>query len=972
MDATIKTLTDALKKLIHKLKPQTKALSLLILTGKDNQGMSSVLKQSNFDVHVVEDDECRIFYNQHGIILNLSETWLNTNDITLASAIKKINLCSSNLKLNGLIYCIDINKLLSTKAEELRANISAQRKTLDGYAANLPQKLTLAILFTKLDLLAGFCDFFQIEHNVDTQRALGFAVSKRAANSKLPANFNSQFDSFIETLSQQVTTKVHAIRSNVKRTLIREFPLQMASLRGTITSILKSISPHKYNLRALYFTSSEQGGTSIDRLNSKIKQEYALTLQDQYQHAKNHRAYFVNGALEEFQLQTKQLNKQKDFTHKAFLATIAGISVLGLSFITSHYLKSARILDNVSKELIAYDTLGINHANKDIATFHLSKAYKTLNNISADNISIQRLKANLKSDINQKLTTDFAPALLAELESAIANSNQSPYNKYNALKIYIMLGDKSHAQHDEITKWFLNNWAKNYNEQQRQKKLTLLKKLLKSNNNLSTNPQVITDARNYLNSLPTTYFFYSLVKTNFPKETTPLDYQGFVIGADKIPVYLTKSEFIKIMQKLPAIIDEYQKENWVLGRTDLDELSKLIPQAYAYEYVIFWQNFSNKSHPIHAQNYTDAHALTQVLRESDIVRKLVNIIQNATSPITDKTEVAQIFNKEVASKFSDINIVSDSAVQNLVMTLSELEKFLSTMSVVNDHGRTAFSIARSRFQNDNLANPVSSLFNQADQLPKPLSTWAQQIAGDVWFTIIHNSRDYVNYQWQQQILPEYKNRIAERYPFTNNEHDEISINDFNNFFAKNGTLNKFVNDYVKPFLDTSQANWQLKEVNSYVLPIKKESINELIRANVITNMFFANSQNSSKVDFSLQKINLDPAVASMQLKVGGVKMFNSQDIDDGITPFSWPETGARLTLNAIDGQQYEIEELGPWALFKILQKVNVLVDEQDSSNMQIMFEINGNAGRYILKAQSPVNPFIPGILNEFSLPEVIA
>ena len=535
-----------------------------------------------------------------------------------------------------------------------------------------------------------------------------------------------------------------------------------------------------------------------------------------------------------------------------------------------------------------------------------------------------------------------------------------------------MLSDKSHAETTEISKWFLNNWTKNYNEQQKQKKLTLLKKLLKSNNKLSTNPQVITDARNYLNSLPTTYLFYSLVKADFPKQTTPIEYQGFVIGADKIPAHLTKSEFIKTMQKMPDIIQQYQNEKWVLERNDLAELSQLIPQAYAYEYVIFWQNFSNKSHPIHAQNYTDAHALTQVLRESDIVRKLVNIIQNATSPITDKTEAAQIFNKEIASKFGDINLVSDSAVQNLVLTLTELEKFLSTMSVVNDHGRTAFSLARSRFQDDSLANPVSSLFNQAHQLPNPLSTWAKQIAGDVWFTIIHNSREYVNYQWQQQIVPEYKNRIAERYPFTNNEHDEISINDFNNFFAKNGTLNNFVNNYVKPFLDTSQANWQLKEVNRYVLPIKKESINELIRANVITNMFFASSQNKSKVDFSLQKINLDPAVASLQLKVGGIKMFNSQDIDDGITQFTWPETGARLTLNALDGQQYEIEELGPWALFKILQKVNVLVDEQDSSNMQIMFEINGNSGRYILKAQSPVNPFIPGILNEFNLPEVIA
>lgn len=972
MDAEIKALTDNLKKLIQKLKPQVNALSLVILTGKKNHGMSALLKQSALTVYPVEDDEVRVYYNKHGIILNLPEPWLQTNNLTLNAAIKKINLCSHNLNVSGIIFCIDVKELLSTNASELKQNINTQKELLDKYAASLPQALNCALLFTKLDLLAGFCDFFQKEHSADTTKPLGFSLSKCAPNTNLAANFNQQFDNFIEVLNQQVMQKVHSIRSNVKRILIREFPLQVASLRGTIISICKNISPRKFNLKAVYFCCSEQGGTSIDRLNNKIKKEYALTLQDNYQHAKNHRAFFIDGALHEFQMQTKQMRKSRNFNYQTILISLVSVSIVSIALITKHYLSSAKILDNVSKELIAYDTIGMDHANKDIATFHLSKAYKTLNDISANNLSIQKLKKSLQNDISQKLTTDFAPALLAELESAIANSNQSPYKKYNALKVYIMLGDKNHANQKEITTWFEDTWQAKYTKQQCEKRLTLLNKLLSSKSTAQPNQQVITDARNYLNSLPITYLFYNLIKNNFSKQTIQLTYQGFVIGADKIPAYLTKDEFLKTMQILPKVIANYQSENWVLARADLQELNTLIPQAYAYEYQVFWQNFSNKSHPIHAQSYADAHALTKTLRENDMVSKLVSIIQNATSPITEKSTIADIFNKEVASKFSDINLVSDSAVQNLVITLNELEKFLSTMSVVNDNGRAAFSLAKSRFAGDNLSNPIGSLFNQAKQLPQPLSTWAKQIAGDVWFTIVHNGREYVNYKWQNEIIPEYKNKIADRFPFTNNEHDEISINDFNNFFAQNGTLNNFVSNYVKPFLDTSSANWQLKEVNSYVLPIKKESINELIRANVITNMFFANSSNKTKVDFSLQKIKLDPEVASLQLRVGGIKMFNSQDAEDGISEFSWPETGARLTLNAIDGQQYEIEELGPWALFKILQKVNVLVDEQDSRNLQIMFEINGNAGQYILKAQSPVNPFIPGILNEFNLPEVIA
>ena len=56
----------------------------------------------------------------------------------------------------------------------------------------------------------------------------------------------------------------------------------------------------------------------------------------------------------------------------------------------------------------------------------------------------------------------------------------------------------------------------------------------------------------------------------------------------------------------------------------------------------------------------------------------------------------------------------------------------------------------------------------------------------------------------------------------------------------------------------------------------------------------------------------------------------------------------------------------------MLQKVNVLVDEQDSGNLQILFEVNGNSGRYILKTENQINPFIPGILNGFTLSDSIA
>lgn len=121
---------------------------------------------------------------------------------------------------------------------------------------------------------------------------------------------------------------------------------------------------------------------------------------------------------------------------------------------------------------------------------------------------------------------------------------------------------------------------------------------------------------------------------------------------------------------------------------------------------------------------------------------------------------------------------------------------------------------------------------------------------------------------------------------------------------------------------------------------------------------------------SVCKISLDPVVANLELDIGGTKLNDNQG-SDSVIRFTWPQPNAKLALNSIEGNHYELAEQGIWALFKLLEKVNVLVDEQDSSSLQILFEINSNSGRYLLKTNNQVNPFTPGILNGFTLRESV-
>lgn len=974
MDNSLQALCHALKKVAWQLKPQINALSFLLLVGRDNQGKSTLIRQSHYEHHVVDAERgADIYFNQHGIVVILGEAWLNQSKNLLQYTLKQLNQCHRALKITGIILCVNINDILLSEPLEFAERSKAHTQILTRFGQSINYHVDIALIFTKLDALAGFCEFFQNEHASDLNKPLGFSLNWVTREGKLYSNYKTQFNQFIEVLGQQVIQKMHPARSSIKRTLIREFPLQLASLDGAIQTLIKDISPRFFTLKAIYFTSAQQGGISLDRLNKKIQNEYALTVQDTFPQSINHRAYFVEGAIETFQMQTKRHPTRIAVPHKWITSSLVGIACLSLIFIVSHHFKSVQILDKTNKELVTYNILR-NQQSLDTASslYHLARASGFLESLSSNSLylpSLQQLKTQLSLHTKQQLQENFLPSILIELEQTIVDTRQSQTARYKALKIYLMLGDRTKFSQSEILDWFRQNDQKSSSESL-QKKLALLKRVLHEPfQPLQINQQIVSDVRNYLNALPANYLFYTLAKSSFPEEHQKLQVDGFDLAFKELPVYLTKAGFQQIIAKLPAISSQLQTENWVLARQDLSNLSAVLEKAYCAEYATWWQNFMRKSKLLHVQDYQQARQLTEALHQGNSINKLVDLIQQQTSP--DFGANSSLFNQEVAAKFTDLSLMSHTAVHHLTMNLNELEKFLTTLSTINDQGRTAFNLSKARFEGDTLSNPLSALYAFARQVPEPVATWTKQIADNTWFILINDSRNYINQQWQQTVIRDYQYTIAKRYPFEPTQAQEVNIADFDRFFSNHGVLNTFIDQYLRPFIDMSQAQWQLKEVNNYVLPISSEMINELIRANVITNMFFPNQSESSKIEFVLQKLNLDPIVSNLQLEIGNTKLSDTQD-SESQTQFHWPLMNAKLSLNSIEGNHYELSEVGSWAFFKMLQKVNVLVDEQDSSSLQILFEVNGNSGRYLLKTQSQINPFIPGILNGFILNDSIA
>jgi intracellular multiplication protein IcmF len=975
-DQSLKELCSAVRKIILQLKPQVHALSFVLVIGKAEQGKSTLLCHSGLECVTLHSTAVEIYYNAHGIFVVIGEDWLNQSNYLSQDVLKQLNRCHRLVKITGFVLCIDINQLFISDLNQFSIQCKSHIQLLERFATALARPIELAIFFTKMDKLAGFCDFFQNEHESDLRKPLGFSMlgTKERESSNRVQLFKQKFDQLIDTLSQQVIQKMHPARSSIKRTHIREFPLQLAMLRSSIQFFMQMLSPRLFAPEAMYFTSSLQGGHSLDRLNKKIQQEYALELQEIYPQSFNYKTYFVEEALIAFQSHTSTPLTRINKIQKIAMVSAMVASLIWVAWLAQKHLLSASLLDNVSKELLAFDSLTGPAKQTSVALYHLSKVSENLQKIHANTLlqpSLQQLKINVRRDTRQYLQEGFLPLQLQELEQRLSDPRLSHTQRYQALKTYLMLGDKKHFSVEPILQWFSEDWQVKSVGDVAQKKMLFRRALLHHKQTLNINQQLVTDVRNYLNALPVDYLYYALAKSLFSRETQTIAEKVFQFPLTDVPIYFTKKAFLTQVQHLPEYAEQLKTDNWVLARQDLGDLTPILQRAYCHDYVTWWKNFTQNCRLNISNDYQSAGGLLKELIQSHSLVKLITLIQDNTKPDADPH--LQLFNKHVASQFTELNLMSHSAVEKFMATLSELDRFLTTVAIVNDHGKTAFNIAKANFnvtRGESIGNPLSDLAAEVQQFPEPLAMWGKQLLNHSWGKLLKDARSYINHEWAVTVFAPYQAHIAHRFPLDSESSKDISMHAFNQFFSHQGILNRFIQTYLYPFLDISQPEWKLKKSGTFVMPISKAAINELIRANVITNMFFPNEESQTNIEFSLQKLNLDPIVDRLILKLGDTRLKDTQS-SESTAMFHWPSQNAKLMLKSIEGPRFFIEEHGVWAFFKLLQKVNVLVDEEDSANLQILFEINGNSGRYLLKTQNKVNPFIPGILGGFNLDKKI-
>lgn len=998
-----------------------KTWSLVI--GPPNAGKTTLLQASETNHSQVQasfTQTCGTWAFEHSVYIEVPGKFI-VDKRALShwpSIIKTIKNIRKRKPLDSIILTLNLYDFVQQSHQARKTLCHNFIRIIKNIAQDIKEPLPLYVIFTHADCIAGFTDFFAEMTEPQRQKILGITIPKDTKRNGLQRTFDKTFTQLLQRLNELLIPTLHRTKNAEKRSRIKEFPLQIESMRSLFSYILQHViklneRKLQCHFRGFFFTTSAQHGTAFDCLASPIENHYALELAKNYQQERQTKPYFIHELLHRLiPTESKNIKNQdqsyrkKELTIYGSLYTAASVAAIGcVLFLFQHFKETASTIQRINTNLQSFNRLQQNseHANPD--SYQLISSINLLANLKDDAEKVNEnwpisfpypyLK-NLKTHIDQlfssSMQTQFLPNLAAEIENSLSNlATNNPAELYSTLKAYIMLGNPNRMQTEYFTQWIKNHWQKNPQLQMTtlERNLSILNQILqKPLQPLSLNSQIIKEARQKLAELPKARLVYLILKDQAKMLTEDSDNTGNTHAVSDVltaPEIFTLDEFQNTYQnKIQQSCQTLLEGNWILGKpsgisnTDKNALSKLITEVqelYVDDYTQWWQQSIRGTH------ITEFKSLTEAIQTlSDFRHRYFTSdtwLQRAkanTKPLPENKPLAKIFNSKIANRFIGLHELKTSDLNKAQQSLHDLENYLEKVTLTKNPDKAVFTLTKHRFTQPEETNPLSKVYETAEQLPEPIKPWLTNLADQSWSLLLRQTENYINEQWQILIWPNYEDSIAERFPLQKEAEQEISIKEFSKFFSPQGTLSQFFVNFVKPFLETSQSSWSPKQINGQGLTMSTEVIQNFERANIIRLMFFGKENTSPKAKFYLKPVVINPDINHLILTINHQKMFDYYGSTKK-SQFSWdgnqtnPSSSFEFQNN--QGKTFRISESGAWGWIKLLNKFNLKTNE-DTRQYTIHFTLDGKeAAKYLLIADNVINPLIPSILENFELKEEI-
>jgi type VI secretion system protein ImpL len=631
---------------------------------------------------------CDWFFTTDGILLDTAGRY-SVQEGDRAEWFSFLDLLKKHRRrapINGILIAVSVAELTVGPASASMELAKSLRTRVQELTERLGVYAPVYVVFTKADLVAGFSDFFHDAERGERDRVWGATLryNRRSTPQDVLAFFDAHFDELHDGLKELSLANMAGNRSAQMRPGVFTFPLEFAAIRSPLRAFLSTLFEEntyqfKPVFRGFYFTSALQEGQVQDLSSRRVASRFDLELNDRkpaQADAESHagegsgEGYFLLDLFRKVIFADKDLVKR--YTNPAsarlkytafFAATVLlGAALGGWSWA---YMGNVQLVANVQADLdkvVRLQEKRVDLQSRLEALDILQDRIEQLDKYREDQpwaLSFglyqgDKLERKLRDEYFAGVRAVMVEPVAGALETMLAEVNAhadaldpnaaaapssrpgQPYQEvsptnvadaYNALKTYLMLGDKSHAEpghlNDQLTRywrtWLVANRGAMPHEQMIRSAERLLTFHLSQMNDQAW-PQVTLklslldsareNLRRVVRGTPARERVYADIKTRaatrFPAVTVARlvgdGDAGLVVGSHAVSGAFTRAAWEKYVQG--AIRDasnrELQSTDWVLKTVAKDDLTlegspeqiqKTLVDMYKVEYAKEWAKF---------------------------------------------------------------------------------------------------------------------------------------------------------------------------------------------------------------------------------------------------------------------------------------------------------------------------------------------------------------------------------------------
>jgi type VI secretion system protein ImpL len=401
--------------------------------------------------------------------------------------------------INGVIVTVSVPDLIHGGAE-LEQQAEAVEQRLLELRAELGLSFPVYLLVTKVDLLAGFVEYFGDFDAAQRERIWGTTFDYAGAQGAtagapagappgaLPSDLAARLAELPRGIGDASVQRLQDETQPQRRALIYQFPAQLDAVLPALEGFVRrafrrTAEAPRQALRGIYLTSGTQEGNPIDRVLGQLSRHYGIPMRAARSRSEggSGKAYFLSSLLQQLVIAEAPLAgaNLKRRQRRRWIAAGAGslLSVVLLLACIGWWVSYRSNLDYVTSvgERVAQVVREVDPANKrNIGNIdQLLPLYAMLSELASSGqidptrppfgfgfglFQGARLAQSADQTYHRVLDQTLAPLLAQRLTLAL-RQDADPVARYDALRISLMLLTPDHLQRDEVRRWAAQAFA---------------------------------------------------------------------------------------------------------------------------------------------------------------------------------------------------------------------------------------------------------------------------------------------------------------------------------------------------------------------------------------------------------------------------------------------------------------------------------------------------------------------------------